>query len=198
MRVSLQAVRPWLAMGLLLLAGCVALRPAPRVAWPERRSALQSLPGFSLRGRLAVTVSGEGFSAGLRWSQRGEVASIDLVAPVGLGAAHIEQSGTAIVFTTSKGARLENGEAGAALQRELGFEPPLASLRYWLLGTGDPGWPAEETLDGEQRLARLVQDGWTVDYQDYRRTGTAWLPRRISLRRADVRVRLLVQEWRLR
>jgi outer membrane lipoprotein LolB len=195
MRVRVQAVLP--AIALLLLAGCVTLRPPPPLPWPERRSALQSLPGFSLRGRLAVAVNGNGFNAGLRWSQRGDAASVDLIAPVGLGAAHIEQSGTAIAFTTSKGVRLENAEASEALQRELGFEPPLDSLRYWLLGTGDPSRPAEETLDGEQRLARVVQDGWTVDYQDYRRTGAAWLPRRVTLRREGVRVRLLVQDWRL-
>lgn len=198
MRERVYAVRTWPAVAMLLLAGCVTLPPPPVVSWPERRSVLQGLSGFSLRGRVAVAAGEGGFSAGLRWSQRGDAATVDLAAPLGLGAAHIEQSGDAIAFTTSKGLRLENAAASAALQREFGFEPPLASLRYWLLGAGDPSLPAEETLDGEQRLARVVQDGWTVDYQDYRRTGAQWLPRRVTLRRESVRVRLLVQDWRLR
>ena len=96
------------------------------------------------------------------------------------------------------GARGSSDDAAIdALQREFGFAPPLASLRYWLLGAGDPSLPAQETLDGEQRLARIVQDGWTVDYQDYQRSGGQWLPQRITLRREAVRVRLLVQDWRL-
>jgi outer membrane lipoprotein LolB len=183
---------------LLALSACATLAPPPPVSWPERRSTLQSLPGFSLRGRVAVAAGDSGFSAGLRWSQHGAAATVDLTAPAGLGAARIEQSGKALVFTTSRGVRLENDAASAALQSELGFEPPLGSLRYWLLGAGDPALPAQETLDAEQRLARVLQDGWTVDYQDYRNTGGQWLPRRITLRRENVRVRLLVQDWRLR
>lgn len=198
MRVRVHGVRRLPAVVLLLLAGCVTLPPPPSASWPERRSALQGLSGFSLRGRVAVAAGDSGFSAGLRWSQRGDAATVDLTAPLGVGAAHIEQSGSTIVFTSSKGVRLENEAASAALAREFGFEPPLASLRYWLLGAGDPALPAEETLDNEQRLARVVQDGWTVDYQDYRRTGGQWLPRRVTLRRETVRVRLLVQDWRLR
>jgi outer membrane lipoprotein LolB len=186
------------AVLLLLLAGCATLPPPAPTAWPERRSALQGLAGFSLRGRVAVAAGDSGFSAGLRWSQRGDTASVDLSAPLGVGAAHIEQSGTAVAFTTSKGVRLENDAASEALKREFGFEPPLGRLRYWLLGAGDPALPAEETLDSEQRLARVVQDGWTVDYQDYRRTAGQWLPRRVTLRREAVRIRLLVQDWRLR
>jgi outer membrane lipoprotein LolB len=197
MHVRLQGVRRLPAVALLLLAGCVTLPPPP-ASWPERRSALQGLTGFSLRGRVAVAAGDSGFSAGLRWSQRGDAATVDLTAPLGVGAAHIEQSGDAIAFTTSKGLRLEDGDAKAALQREFGFEPPLESLRYWLLGAGDPALPAEETLDSEQRLERVVQDGWTVDYQDYRPTGGQWLPRRVTLRRESVRIRLLVRDWRLR
>ena len=191
------AVRPWPTVLLLLVAGCATLPPPPAAAWPERRSALQSVPGFSLRGRVAVAASGNGFSAGLRWSQRGEEATVDLAAPAGLGAAHIERSQRGLSFTTSRGLQLENDAASDAMQRELGFEPPLGSLRYWLLGVDDPALPAQETLDDEQRLARMQQDGWTVDYQDYRAAGGHWLPRRITLRRESVRVRVLVQYWRL-
>jgi outer membrane lipoprotein LolB len=181
----------------LLLAGCATLHPPTPLSWPERRSALQQVEFFRLRGRVAVAAGGSGFSAGLRWSQRGAAATVDLSAPLGVGAAHIEQSGQTVAVTTSRGVRLVNDAAIDALQREFGFAPPLASLRYWLLGAGDPSLPAQETLDGEQRLARIVQDDWTVDYQDYRRSGGQWLPQRITLRREAVRVRLLVQDWQL-
>jgi outer membrane lipoprotein LolB len=184
------------ALLLVLLAGCATL-PPPALSWPERRSALQQLADFQLRGRVAVAAADGGFNAGVRWAQRGAAARIELSAPLGVGAARIEQSGDAVVLTTSRGARLTGPEASETLQREFGFQPPFTSLRYWLLGTLDPSLPAEETLDGAERLARLVQDGWTVDYADYRLTAGQWLPRRVTLRREAVRVRLLVQSWRL-
>jgi outer membrane lipoprotein LolB len=188
------------AVGLLLLlsAGCATLPPPAPLSWPERRSVLQQLEGFRLRGRVAVAAGQGGFNANLRWAQRGGDASIDLAAPLGIGAAHIEQQGAGLVVTTSRGVRLADGEARDAVQREFGFQPPFASLRYWLLGAADPSLPAEETLDGAQRLARLVQDGWTIEYADYQPRVGQWLPYRLTLRRDAVRVRLLVQEWRLR
>ncbi|MFO1401533.1 MAG: lipoprotein insertase outer membrane protein LolB [Steroidobacteraceae bacterium] len=193
-------IRALSAFLLLLLAGCATLpprAPAP-LAWPERRDALQRIEGFDLRGRVAVATGTGGFNATLRWAQHGAAARVDLAAPLGVGAARIDQRGDELSVTTSRGARLTGAEASASIEREFGFEPPFASLRYWLLGAADPARPAEETLDGEQRLARLVQDGWSIDYAEYQASGGRWLPRRLTLRREAVRVRLLVQAWRLR
>jgi outer membrane lipoprotein LolB len=78
---------------------------------------------------------------------------------------------------------------------KLGFEPPLASLRYWVLGVPDPSHAADEVLDAEQRLATLRQDGWQVDYGNYSSVDGQWLPSRLTLKRDDVRVRLLVDGW---
>ncbi len=183
---------------LLLGGGCATLPPPAPLAWPERRDALQRIEDFHLRGRVAVAAGAGGFNAALRWVQRGAGAQVDLAAPLGIGAAHIEQQGGSVVMTTSQGAHLEGAAAREAVRREFGFEPPFTSLRYWLLGAADPASPAVETLDGEQRLAQLVQDGWRIDYAEYQVAAGHWLPRRLTLRREAVRVRLLVQEWRLR
>jgi outer membrane lipoprotein LolB len=190
--------RAAVAFLLLLMAGCATVPPPAPRSWAQRRSALQGLDDFQLRGRVAVAAGAGGFNATLRWTQRGTGAQVDLAAPLGIGAAHIEQQGEHVVVTTSRGARLAGAEASAAIEREFGFQPPFASLRYWLLGAADPARPAEERLDGEQRLAHLAQDGWSIDYAEYQATAGQWLPRRLTLRRKAVRVRLLVQEWRLR
>ena len=88
--------------------------------------------------------------------------------------------------------------AHAELAARLGFDVPIASLRYWVLGVPDPAQPAEETLDeAQQRLATLVQDGWHIDYTDYTSAAGASLPARITLQREAVRVRLLVEDWQL-
>ena len=49
-------------------------------------------------------------------------------------------------------------------QQDSGFDPPLDSLRYWVLGVPEPGHPAQESLDALQRLASLEQDGWQIQY----------------------------------
>jgi outer membrane biogenesis lipoprotein LolB len=54
-----------------------------------------------------------------------------------------------------------------------------------------------ETLDAAQRLARLQQGDWQVDYGEYLRSGTQWLPRRLSIQRGALRLKLRVSSWRL-
>ena len=86
----------------------------------------------------------------------------------------------------------------AALAERLGFDPPIASLRYWVLGVPDPAQPASESLDpAQQRLTALTQDGWHVDYQSYMSANGEPLPARLTLLRDAVRVRLLVDDWQL-
>jgi outer membrane lipoprotein LolB len=86
--------------------------------------------------------------------------------------------------------------AHAELASRLGFDPPLSALRYWVLGVPDPAQPASESLDAaQQRLSALTQEGWHVEYQSYGSAGGETLPARMTLRRDQVRVRLLVDDW---
>jgi outer membrane lipoprotein LolB len=183
----------------LLLCACATV-PRPAVApipWAQRLPDLQAMSHFELQGRLAASTGTEGFSAGLRWQQQGDRASIDLSAPLGFGAAHIEQSAANLQLTTSKGLTLDSSAASDELRATLGFEPPLASLRFWILGASDPATSAQESLDTQQRLARLEQGGWQVDYAEYARVQQQWLPRRLTVTRGPLRLRVVIDSWHL-
>ena len=123
-------------------------------------------------------------------------AQVALEGPLGAGAVHIDAEGCDLHIVMANGARLQNDAARAELAARLGFDPPLASLRYWILGVPDPARPADETLDPvRQHLTRLEQDGGRIDYAGYVAVGGEWLPVRLTLERADVRVKLLVDDW---
>lgn len=183
----------------LALAACqtVPVTPAPSIAWSVRRPALQNLSRFGLNGRVAVAVGNQGFNAGLRWAQSDAVTRLTLTGPLGAGGVEVTADGADLSVVTSKGKRLGNADARAELESKLGFEPPLASLRYWVLGVPDPGAPASVQLDSQQRLTALTQDGWRVDYTAYMPAGAEWLPRLLTLHRAQVRVRMVVDGWQL-
>jgi outer membrane lipoprotein LolB len=184
---------------LLMIAGCqtVPLAPAPTLAWNVRRPALQTLERFDLNGRVAVAVGKQGFNAGLRWGQSGAVTHLALTGPLGAGGVQVTAEEGNLSVITSRGQRLGNAAARAELEDKLGFEPPLTSMRYWVLGVPDPAAPASVTLDPQQRLTRLDQDGWQVAYTAYMPVGAEWLPRLLTLRRAQVRVRMVVDGWQL-
>jgi len=196
----LRAAQRWSALALLLCAGCVSVPrgvPAPAQPWEQRLPALQAIAAFELDGRIAASDGKQGFSAGLRWQQRADGATLDLTAPLGVGAAHIEQRADGLTVTTSQGVTLTRDAASEQLAATLGFEPPLGSLRYWVLGASDPNFPAQESIDEQQRLTYLDQDGWHVECEDYAQVGQLWLPRRLTVTRQVLRLKLVVNSWRL-
>ncbi len=164
-----------------------------------RRPALQTLEHFGLNGRVAVAVGNQGFNAGLRWTQSAAVTHLALTGPLGAGGVEVTAHGDDLSVITSNGKHLGNAAARTQLEDKLGFEPPLASLRYWVLGVPDPdpAAPASVQLDSQQRITQLTQDGWQIDYTAYMPVGAEWLPRLLTLRRQDVRVRMVVDGWQL-
>jgi outer membrane lipoprotein LolB len=197
-RVRVRAA-PAIALA-VLLAGCAAApkRPALQLPWPERRAQLQALDPYQLAGRVAVAAGSEAFSAHLSWRQQGARSTVELNGALGIGGMRVVADGESLDVETSKGQRLASDQARAELEGKLGFEPPLASLRYWLLGVPDPGSPAVETVGADQHLSALEQDGWQIAYPDYLDADGYSLPRHLTLRHGDVRVRVVVYNWQPR
>jgi outer membrane lipoprotein LolB len=181
----------------ILLTACKTLPPpaAPTEPWEVRRSALQHRDRFDLSGRIAVAAAEEGFNAKLRWKQQGARSNLSLDGPLGVGGVRITADGSSFNVINARGETLDSEAARHEITARLGFEPPLESLRFWVLGVPDPARPADEVLDADQRLASLRQDGWQIDYTSYSVVGGHWLPSRMTLKRDDIRVRLLVDGW---
>jgi len=175
------------------------------------RSELQARDHFQLKGRVAVAAGNNGFNAALRWTQTGARSQVALQGPLGVGGVQITADGDTLNVVTSRGEHLDSGGAHAELGDRLGFDPPLSSLRYWILGVPDPAMPSKETVDPRQQwLQSLQQDGWQIDYDGYMPTGKgpaekgadgagpgagAWLPAKMTVQRSGVRVRLIVDGW---
>src|SRR3981081_170982 len=171
----------------VMLASCRTVAPvheAPATAWEVRRPQLQARDKFELKGRVAVATGSEGFNARLRWTQDGKQTRMSLDGPLGTGGVQVTSDGSTVSIVNSRGERLENDAARAELANRLGFDPPLESLLYWILGVPEPGHPAQESLDPQQRLATLQQDGWQIQYTDYMYGHGAQLPPKCTVHAA--------------
>jgi outer membrane lipoprotein LolB len=199
-----------------VIAGCrtVPVQQPPvsaGQAWETTRSELQARDHYALKGRVAVAAGKDGFNAGLRWTQDGAHSQVSLEGPLGVGAVQISADGNNLSIVNSHGDHLDSDAARAELIGRLGFDPPLSSLRYWILGVPDPTMPFNEVLDlQQQRLQSLEQGGWQIDYTGYLPAGggvsgagaagaagaaAAWLPAKMTVQRSGVRVRLIVDGW---
>jgi outer membrane lipoprotein LolB len=184
----------FLAFG-AILGGCVSHAPKPAapalVPWGQRLAALERAASWQLSGRAAVAIGEQGWQANLDWRQSGGESDLHLAGPFNVGALSIK--------VTPAGVSLNDAPPSAAmveqLQARLGFELPLDYLRYWLLGVPSPGVPFELTRNAEDRAQHLAQAGWEIDYDKYLPSGSDELPARLTLSRADARVRVIVDRW---
>jgi outer membrane lipoprotein LolB len=167
------------------------------MTWPERLTQLRRLRHYDMEGRVAASNGQDGFSAGLRWQQNEDQSVIDLTAPLGFGAAHIQRTDSILRVTTNKGVTLDSDAANEALRATLGFDAPLGSLQYWVLGASDPRSGAQETLDDMHRLGHLEQDEWEVDYGNYMLVQNQWLPQSLTITHDRLRLKIIVHDWRV-
>jgi outer membrane lipoprotein LolB len=187
----------------LVLSACATRPPASAVIDPVQQAALlRELSAYTLEGRVAVRSGEEGWQASVRWRQRGEVSEVRLSGPFGAGALQLRFDGAELTVTTSSGQVLGGEEATLTLRQQLGFDPPMAELRRWLLADAAPPESTARIEAGANgRPATLHQQEWQIAFEDYRAQGmksaTVQMPRRIIATREGVRLRLVVDRWQL-
>ncbi len=194
------------AAALLALAVLSACAPRP-VRPPEaagdriqllaaqsaREAMLADAPDWSLAGRLAVSVAGEGGSGRIDWRQRGPALEIRLSAPVTRQSWVLAAApGRARIDGLPDGPR-EGGDAEALLHEATGWTVPLSALSAWVRGARAPG-PAEIEFGPDGLPVLIRQDGWTVEYRAWD-GGEPARPLRVFARRGEASVRLVVDAW---
>jgi outer membrane lipoprotein LolB len=199
MRAIAHLGRAWAVAALLtLLAACATTRPPVAtvpagLSWDQRVARLQAESRWTLAGRAAVAVGSQGWQASLNWQQRSLESDVHLAGPLGVGATALKltPAGLSINGAPAGGADLEQ------LEDKLGFDLPIARLRYWLLGVPDPAAADEVVRDSQDCAQQLTQDGWNIAYERYAANDGDVLPTRLVLTRDDVRVRIVVDHWNL-
>jgi outer membrane lipoprotein LolB len=158
-------------------------------------AALEQLERYGLSGRVAVAANGQGFSAGLRYQQLPQSAQLALDGPMGIGGMRVDLIGNDFEVSTSRGEKLDGAAARAELERRLGFELPLAELRWWLLGIPAPGESSVLADPGTGEIRGFAQAGWQVSVNS-RAPGLGFsLPLRLTAERDGARLKLFVERW---
>ncbi len=128
--------------------------------------------------------------------QAGTRSQVALEGPLGAGGVQITADGDSLSIDNSHGEHLDSDAAHAELEARLGFDPPLNSLRYWIQGVPDP----RDAGPGKGRPAAAAapepEPGRLADrLHGYMPGAGGALPAKLTLQRAGVRVRLVVDGW---
>ena len=183
--------RPALLALLLTLAGCASIEPTTVTPAPP----LELASAWSLQGRISVKAGDEALSGQLQWRHQGQQDVLMLASPLGQGLARIERSPAGVVLELPDEAPRRAPTVEVLTADALGYALPVGGLVYWIQGRADPAAPFELSLDDFGRPAHISQDGWSIRYVKYF-DDRSYQPRRITLSRDDLEIRLAIDDWR--
>lgn len=167
-----------------------------------RETAVRALPQLAFNGRVAMSNGRDGGSGRIEWLQTGGDYRVTLSAPVTRQSWQLQGGPQGARIDGLDGGPREGADVGLLLLEATGFEIPVAAMAAWAAGARADvavSGPAEVAFDAGGRLARVQQDGWTIDYLEWQPDPAAGaapaLPTRIDAQRGDARVRLIVDSW---
>lgn len=170
---------------LLLVAGCATMGGVP-----------EATP-FELVGRVLVRTGDHAFSSNLRWRHQPRTEQIWLLSPLGQTLAYITEDDTGATLQAANGDVYHASSVAGLTHQALGWELPLAQLRYWVRGKPVPHEPAHTLQrDAENRLTYLTQDGYRVAWLYSPASRKDKLPRRLDLTGTGSEIRLVIDNWR--
>lgn len=195
--------RLFLVVSLLFISGCVhqgSLTPPQDVMMHQQQ--VQAINNWQLTGKLGVRTATDSGSASVKWAQQLASYQINLSGPLG-------QKSMIITGTPDKVRLEQTGEpaqeaktAEALIKKSAGWTLPVAQLAYWVRGVPAPKLRITRLQQNETGLiAQLIQGGWSIHYSNYRDqtfSGTNLpLPGKITAEYEDVRLVLVIRDWRL-
>ena len=195
------------AVAAFMLAAC-ATQPARVPAPADRGQALRADAGraavvdWRLSGRVAISSGRQGGSGRLDWQQEGGRYALALSAPVTRQGWRLSGDAGRARLEGVEGGPREGDDVEDLLREATGWDIPVRAMVDWVRGIAAPRdrhGPARVEYGAGNLPASIEQAGWRIEYGAWYEAGAGQpaMPRRIEARRADARLRLVVDDWTL-
>ena len=200
-------MRPGSAAALLtaatLLTACARLPVGTDgLSYSDRRSRLEAVEAWEMRGRLAVDTGDGGFQGSFNWLQNDDALDLLVRGPLRNGVLQVNGRPEELTVT-ARGETQTLTDPEVQLSELLGWWLPVASLPHWLLGLPDSGFNAVTETGTDGTLASLEQRLWRVDYPAYglapldgSNASAVLVPRRLKLTHAALTLTLTIDDWK--
>lgn len=174
------------------------------VTQPGEGAINETVADFGLIGRVLVRADRRGFSGGVHWHHSDSSDEILLFSPLGQTVAQIDRNTEGVRLITSEQKVYYASSVEKLTEEVLGWRLPLSGLKFWVVGTHYPFTMSEKDLDMSGRTVAIRQDGWKITYLDYfSQHATTYnyllnLPRVLELSRVDLKLKLVIDNWKLK
>jgi outer membrane lipoprotein LolB len=154
---------------------------------------VSQLTAWSAQGRMGITGVPQAGSASFNWQQHDDVSQINLHGPLGVGAISLLLD-DGLHITLGNGTHYDADAALRELELRMGAAVPIKQLCYWLRGEPAPG--DYQWMNDANKV--LQQDGWRIEYNESTMVNALQLPKKITATHDEVRIRVVIEEWKLR
>jgi outer membrane lipoprotein LolB len=153
---------------------------------------------FGLIGRVSVRDERQGFSGGIHWQHTDMGDEILLLSPLGQVVAQIQSGAGGVSLTTSEKKVYHAASMEHLTEQVLGWYLPLEGLQYWIQSMNSPTTAASLDRDSDGRVVTIRQDGWEIAYASYFPSVQFQIerPKVLMLNRGDLRIRLVIDQWK--
>lgn len=188
---------------ILALTGCASVapeNPAPagehKMSWSQREAQLNKVRSWHAEGSIGARSAQKGWNAYYSWQEQSKNYSIQLFGPLGVNRMELTGNNQNVTLQTTTKTYTANSPE-QLVKQQLGWHLPVTNLRYWIRGLPIPGLNFSRTLDTNNHLASLEQDGWNLQYERYVSINGIDLPHKIVLRNPRWQVRLVITQWQI-
>lgn len=186
------------------LSACATMEPATQVAynhqetWSQREQTLSKIKQWKIKGALGINDSEQAWLSSVYWQQYAQrVFDLKLFGPVGVGTLQVKGDNKQAQLLTSQNQTFSAENADLLLAQQTGWLLPITHLYYWIRGIPVPGLPALKEFDRYNHLTHLSQQGWNIQFQRYTAVNGIDLPSKILLQYKQLKIRVIVSQWKL-
>lgn len=185
---------------LLCLSACATHMPVQESLklenWRANREKIIKLDKWKLKGRIALSMKRQAWSASLQWEQQQQNYKLRIIAPLGQGSLELQGDNHGVTMQTSKDRVLYAHDPETLLKKSFGWSVPVSGLKYWVRGIPVPDKRIKKLfLDDRGRVRELEQSGWQVNYSGYSSQGSVDLPGKIVMENGRLKLRLVIRNW---
>ena len=190
-----------------LISGCITTdqttaNTTVKTVFIEPVASAQVIPpaaDFNLLGRISIQDQKQRLSGSFRWQHLAISDEILLFTPLGQAVAEITKDQEGVRLITSKLEAFYADDVESLTEEVLGWRLPLNGLQYWIQGTHSPTSAAEKDLDNKDQVVAIRQDGWKIHYSSYTpaQLNQIPLPKILDLIYTNLRIRLVVDDWKV-